>query len=142
TDEDLIPLLSALVHRLAVSWDGQVRTEEGRRRIELALSLDLEEWSIRWLVAAEGGPDGLALAAPDSTGIELARENENPFYVGTVPDVRATEVLNGLRLSGNEYTAEFPRRRVIAFRKHPYTGTWVSHDGLVPFQEHVIGVAA
>lgn len=142
-DDNLKPLVSALVHRLAQSWDGEVRTPEGRRSLELHLALDLDEWQARWLVAADNGPEELALTVPGGTRLTLAREHGVPFYTGGVPfAVEGRTLQGGLRLGGETSTAEFPGRRVVLFRRHAYTGTWVSCEGLIPYEEHTIAVAA
>jgi hypothetical protein len=140
-DKNLAPLLSSIVHRLATAWDGQVRTDKGLRRLDLVLSLDIDEWRTRWLVASDSGPDHLVLEAPGGTSFELEREPESPFYAGPAPPVDGTAVRNGLRLTGGDYTAEFTGRRVVAFRGHSYTGDWVSCEGFTPFDEHLVAVA-
>lgn len=140
-DENLRPLISALVHRLAQSWDGQVRTLDGRRSLELHLALDLDEWQARWLVAADNGPKELAFTVPGGDRLTLAREHGVPFYTGsTLATVDGNVVRDGLRLTGEESTAEFAGRRIVIFRRHAYTGTWVSCEGIIPFEEHAIAV--
>lgn len=142
-DDNLRPVLSGLVHRLAGSWDGQVRTADGRRSLGLHLTLDLEEWHTRWLIAADQGPDALTLTAPGGTAITLTREPESPFYAGASPiTVEGAAAQDGLRLTGDDHTAEFAARRVIFFRRHAYTGTWVSCESLTLFEDLAIAVAA
>jgi ABC-2 type transport system ATP-binding protein len=70
------------------------------------------------------------------------REDDNPFYTGETPEVTSSAVRQGVRLSGGEYTVEFAGRSAVVFRKHAFTGTWISCESLIPFEEHVIGVEA
>ncbi len=137
------PLVGAVVQALAEAWDGRVITRDGKRRIQIRLGLDLDEWSTRWLFPADvDGPDELTLAI-GSEMVALTKRPPSRYYgvTNNPPPVTADTLKRGLRLRGAQYDAEFVPTDVLLFRLDSQTGNWSSAPGIAPYEEHVLAVS-
>lgn len=144
SDTDIRPLLAAVVEAHAQAWDGRVLTSDGRQRIAMRLSIDLDAWEVRWLFPIPpGGPEALTVLSPDSEQeVGLTDTVGLGYYAARgAPAVSPELLLSGMRLRGGEFTAEFPPSPVIFLRPDPQTGTWSSVPGMLPFEEHLVAIS-
>ncbi len=144
-DTDLRALLAAVVEAHARAWDGRVLTGEGKQRIAMRLSVDLDAWQARWLFPVPAsGPEVLTLRVPDSAQEVILTALSGIDYYSAVgsPAVSAEMLLSGFRLRGDEFTAEFPPSPVLFFRLDPQTGAWTSSSGMLPFEDHLAAVSS
>lgn len=144
-DADMRLLLGEVVEAHARAWDGRVLTGDGKLRIGIRLSVDLEKWQTRWLFPVPAaGPDALCLKMPGSQQtISLVKTAGHDNYATSdAPAVEAANLTSGLRLLGDEYAAEFPAAQVIFLRPDRQTGAWSSEAGILPFEEHLVVIAA
>lgn len=142
-DPDLRALLTHVVEAHAQAWDGQVLTAEGHPRIAIRIGLDLETWATNLLFPVPpGGPAQLTLTIPDQTEpLELTALDGYNYYAYEDTSLRVPHAaVNGLKLVGATFTAEYAPSPVIFFRPDPQTGTWSSADGIAPFEEHIVAV--
>jgi hypothetical protein len=144
SETDLGALLGSLVYELALSWDGRIRTDDGRQRLELQVGLDLDEWKSEWMLSTESGPDFAILSGRmGSVAVELlaAAEVGNPFYViEDAPAVVGSALSKGISLKTEGFAAELAATPIMFFRRSALTGTWLSVGSLVPFEEHIVAV--
>lgn len=144
SDTDIRPLLAAVVEAHAQAWDGRVLTSDGRQRIAMRLSIDLDAWEVRWLFPIPpGGPEALTVLSPDSEQeVGLTDTAGLGYYAARgAPAVSPELLLSGMRLRGREFTAEFPPSPVTFLRPDPQTGTWSSVPGMLPFEEHLVAIS-
>lgn len=145
TDADMRLLLGEVVEAHARAWDGRVLTGDGKLRIGIRLSVDLEKWQARWLFPVPAaGPDALCLKMPGSQQtISLVKTAGHDNYAtNDAPAVEAANLTSGIRLLGEDYAAEFPATQVVFLRPDRQTGAWSSEAGMTPFEEHLVVVAA
>jgi len=143
-DADVRPLLAAVVEAHAQAWDGRVLTSDGKQRIAMRLSIDLEAWRARWLFPVPpGGPEALTVVTSDSgQKVELTATPGLANYAASgYPAVSPELLLSGMWLRGREFTAEFPPSPVIFLLPDPQTGTWTSVPGMLPFEEHLVAIS-
>ncbi|QIZ99416.1 hypothetical protein [Leifsonia sp. PS1209] len=143
-DSDLRPLLAEVLLTLAQSWDGQVLTSDGKRRIAVHLGLDIEAWTAKWLFAVPADTPGTIQCSPPGGQLTTLRAIEGRDYYSSndAPEVSAETVRSGLRLRGEAYTAEFPPSPVVFLTPDPQTGGWSSTAGLVPYEDHLVAIAS
>lgn len=139
-------LIAAVVLACAAAWDGQVMTNDGRRRIAVRLGIDLEAWTSAWLFPVQdGAPEPVVLdgqLATDSS-VSLVSNPPSTYYVAeNAPRVSADLITRGFRLRGAAYTAEFPKAEVLTFARDSDTGEWSSTSGITPFETHLIAATA
>lgn len=143
-DTDIRPLLAAVVEAHAQAWDGRVLTSDGKLRIAMRLSIDLDAWQARWLFPVPpGGPEALTVLATDSVQeVQLTATPGLAHYAARESPAVSPELLvSGMRLRGREFTAEFPPSEVIFLLPDPQTGTWSSVPGMLPFEEHLVAIS-
>lgn len=143
-DTDIRPLLTAVVEAHAQAWDGRVLTSDGKQRIAMRLSIDLDSWQTRWLFPVPaGGPEALVVLDPDGgQRVELTTTTDNVHYTarsGSV--VNAERLSSGVQLRGMDFSAEFPPSPVIFLLPDPQTGAWSSVPGMLPFEEHLVAIS-
>jgi hypothetical protein len=143
SDTDIRPLLSAVVEAHAQAWDGRVLTIDGKQRIAVRLSIDLDAWRACWLFPVPpGGPEVLTVLAADGQEVELTATTGLAHYAARGrPAVSPELLLSGMRLRGREFTAEFPPSPVLFLLPDPQTGTWSSVPGMLPFEEHLVAIS-
>lgn len=144
SDTDIRPLLAAVVEAHAQAWDGRVLTSDGKQRIAMRLSIDIDAWQTRWLFPIPpGGPEALTVLAPDGEQeVGLTAIAGLGYYAARgSPPVSPELLLSGMRLRGREFTAEFPPSPAIFLRPDPQTGTWSSAPGMLPFEEHLVAIS-
>jgi len=144
-DADLRSLLAVVVEAHAQAWDGRVLTSEGKQRIEIRLSIDIDAWKTRWLFPVPpGGPDTLTVLEPSSDReVSLTTVTGLDYYsVQGSPAVTPELLSSGLRLRGKEFTAEFPPSPVLFLSPDAQTGAWTSVPGMLPFEEHLVAISA
>ena len=145
SDSDLRPLVATVVDAHAQAWDGRVLTSDGKQRIAVRLSIDLDTWHSRWLFPVPpGGPETLTLLTPDGNKeVRLAAVAGLDYYSVQGSLAVDPELLrSGMRLSGSQFTAEFPPSPVLFLRPDPQTGAWSSTPGMLPFEEHLVAISA
>ena len=142
SDTELCPLVAAVVEAHAQAWDGRVLSVDGKQRIAMRLSIDLDKWQAYWLFPLPlGGPEAVTLAASDGTSdISLTAVGLDYYSGGANLTVTAELLLSGMRLRGSELTAEFPPSPVIFLRPDPQTGAWSSVPGMLPFEDHLVAI--
>lgn len=141
SDTDIRPLLAVVVEAHATAWDGRVLTSDGKQRIAMRLSIDLDAWQARWLYPVPpGGPETLTVLATDSgQEVQLTATPGLAHYAAREsPAVTPELLLSGIRFRGREFTAEFSPSAVIFLLLDPQTGTWSSVPGMLPFEEHLV----
>lgn len=144
SDTDLRPLLAAVVEAHALAWDGRIRTSDGKQRIAMRLSIDLDAWEARWLFSVpSGGPEALTVLSPDNKQeVRLTKTADLGYYAaGGCPAVTPELLLSGMRLRGAEFTADFPPSPAIFLRPDAETGTWSSVPGMLPFENHLVAIS-
>lgn len=144
SDTDIRPLLAAVVEAHAKAWDGRVRTSDGKQRIAMRLSIDLDAWEARWLFPIPpGGPEALTVLSPDNEQeVGLTETAGLGYYAaGGCPAVTPELLRSGMRLRGADFTAEFPPSPAIFLRPDPQTGTWSSVPGMLPFEKHLVAIS-
>lgn len=144
--DKLRPLLGALVLAFAEAWDGLVVASDGRRRLPIKLGLDLEQMTARWLFPLEDGASESVtlsgLSGTDQTVILTRRPPSRYYATDGAPPVTAELALQGFRLRGEAFTAEFPKSPVLIFIRDPQTGAWSTAAGLTPFEHHLIAASS
>lgn len=144
--EKVRPLLCSLVIAFAEAWDGLVVTSDGRRRIAIKLGLDLEQMTARWIFSVEHGTaENITLSGLSGTDrtVILSQIPPSRYYASDgAPPVTPELVLQGFRLRGVAFTAEFPKSPVLLFVNDPQTGAWSTTAGISPFEHHLIAAAS
>lgn len=144
--EKLRPLLGSLVQAYAAAWDGLVLAVDGRRRLALRLGLDLERMTKRWLFPVEDGAvEVITLKglSADQPPVILSQRPPSRYYVAEgAPPVAPELIMQGMRLRGESFAAEFPKSPILIFTRDPQTGDWSTTAGIAPFEHHVIAAAS
>ncbi|KQY41880.1 hypothetical protein [Cellulomonas sp. Root137] len=139
---ELSALIGPLIHRLAETWDGRVATVEGKWELPLRIALDLEEFRTHWIVDLTPGLDGEVLTGATSAGsVSVTIDTSHGLSYYSFDDdlpLAGRDCTRGLELSGTRALARFRGTEVLLFSKSPATGTWLSCDAIVPFEEHVL----
>lgn len=145
-DDETAPMLADIVHRLALSWDGLLITAEGLRRVDVRLSLDLDRWQKRWVLAATDQVDYDRLAGTIGSAhceLEITRDPYSHLYSATgAPPVESAAVLQGFRLTGSKAQAEFAGTRLLVLTGDPDAGAWLSRESVVLYEEHILAAHA
>lgn len=144
-DDELRPLLAAVVEAHAQAWDGRVLTSDGRQRIAMRLCIDLDAWQTRWLFPVPpGGPSYLEVVDSHvDQEVRLSAIPGSEYYSATgVSGVSAEQLRSGVRLRGTEFTAEFSPSPVLFLRPDPHEGAWSSTAGMLPYEEHLVAIDA
>ena len=144
-DAEMRPLLGSVVAAHAHAWGGLVLTRDGKNQISMRLSIDLDSWSASWLFPIpENGPENVALVGEErGSEIVLSASGVQEYYaVQGLPAVSPDSLRTGLRLSGIEYTAEFPGSPAIFLGLDPYTGSWSSVAQMLPFEVYLVAISA
>jgi len=135
-------LIAAVALACAAAWDGQVITKDGRRRIDIRLGIDLEEWTTAWLFPVQDATAGPILLGGLAAGDEPVVLTGNPpsryLSADAAPGVTIDHIAHGFRLRGSEYAAEFPKSEVLIFARDADTGAWSSTAGITPYETHLI----
>lgn len=145
SDVELRPLVSAVIEAHARAWDGRVLASDGKQRIRMRLSVDLDEWKAHWLFPIPpNAPDTITFTTTDGTGeVVLTATNELDYYSDKgSPAVEPGLLYSGLQLHGSEFTAEFPPTPVIFLKPDPKTGSWTSTPEMLPYEEYLVAVSA
>ncbi|MEW2013539.1 MULTISPECIES: hypothetical protein [Microbacterium] len=144
--DEMRPLLGSLVRAFAEAWDGLVITSDGRRRLAIKLGLDPEQMTARWLFPLQDGAgESVKLSGPSGTDqtVILSHRPPSRYYASDgAPPVTPELVLQGFRLRGEAFTAEFPRSPVLIFVSDPQTGAWSTSAGITPFEPHLIAAVS
>ena len=145
-DDILRSLLVPLVSGLAVAWDGQVITAEGLPRTQVAITLDLDRWTIRWVLMTGPNADPDVLRGRvNGTEVEIT-VTPDPYsrlaQISGSPPVTSSALRNGFRLRGASQMAELPATRAMVLAENPDAGGWLSVPAIRPFTEHLIVVSA
>jgi hypothetical protein len=145
SDEILRTLLMPLVSGLAATWDGQVITTEGLPRTQVAIAIDIDRWTARWvfLPGPDARPDVLH-GQVDGHQVEIT-VTPDPYsrlaQASATPPVTGSALRTGFRLRGASQIAEFPPTRAMVLAEDPDAGGWLSASAIRPFTEHVIVVS-
>lgn len=142
-DPDVRPLLAAVVEAHAQAWDGRVLTSDGKQRIAMRLSIDLDAWEVHWLFPIPSmGPAALTVLSLDGEHeVGLTETAGLRYYAAQgCPAVSPELLQSGMRLRGSEFSAEFPPSPVIFLRPDSQTGAWSSVSGMLPFEEHLVAI--
>lgn len=144
-DPQMRSLLGSVVAAHARAWDGRVVTREGKQRIGVKLGIDLDAWQASWLFPVpKGGPPVLVLSGqgePRAVSL-IAVEGREYYTARSAPVVSSARILYGLQLRCEEFAAVFPPSAVVFFSPDLQTGGWSSVPGMLPFEEHIVAVAA
>jgi hypothetical protein len=145
-DDILCSLLVPLVSGLAVAWDGQVITAEGLSRTQVAITLDLDRWTIRWaLMTGSDARRDVLRGHVNGTEVEIT-VTPDPYssvaQVSGAPPVTGSALRAGFRLRGASQMAELSATRAMILAEDPDTGGWLSVPAIRPFTEHLIVVSA
>jgi hypothetical protein len=145
-DDAMVALLEPLLGGLAASWDGDVITVEGSRRVEFRVCLDLDQWTSRWVAPVVDAVEGDTLTgevAGRHVTVRLQRQQGHRHYVLDglpVPDTQS--VRKGFRLRGATSAGVAIGAEVIIFTEDPDAGAWVGASAISPFEEHVVAAVS
>ncbi|UJW29999.1 hypothetical protein L3Q67_32950 [Saccharothrix sp. AJ9571] len=134
--------LEPTIVRLAQHWDGRIVTNEGLRRLEIRLVLDLRGQTARWAITAADGVDTDVLQGEiDDQRYEVAISRD-PYatlcVVDTVIPASPQALRKGVRLQGKQSSAYFPPSPVVVLAEDPDAGGWLSCHSVVPYEQHLI----
>lgn len=127
-------------------WRGDVLDEQGRRRGELALVLELKQGG-HWIKAAfwprrpEGFPDRVEVRTRSGDQLSLAAVSDEWYGPLDLP-VRSRHLDDGLVLESAECSFAFDASRVIPLRASDELGRWVSTRQVVAAEPHCVIVYA
>lgn len=135
-------LIATVVLACAAAWDGQIITQDGRRRMPIQLGIDLDDWTSTWLFPVQDAAAETVTLTGLASGDAPVTLNVNPpsryYAANAAPGVTFDRVAHGFRLRGGEYAAEFPKSEVLIFSRDADTGAWSSTSGITPHDTHLI----
>lgn len=141
TDSHLQDLLRPLVHDLAKSWDGEVVTAEGLRRLEIRLAIDIDRGETWWVIPA-GRDDPADVLSGSSEGVPFAARitpdrHTAVYQVEGLPPVRSAALRDGMFARGLSCVADFRPSDLFVFVESADAGGWLSVDAVQAYEEHV-----
>ena len=142
-DDDLLALLQPLITALATTWDGHIVAADGAMRLPIALALDFERWTAKWLIEAsrlQGSARLTGRVRGQTVEVDLESDEYSVFgrVTGALPLVVPDLVRDGWRLGSERVVAEFTGGHAIAFREHQDSPGWVSVESVEPYATHVV----
>lgn len=144
-NEDTRSLLGKLVSALGRNWDGKVLVPDGNIRIELKLSLDIEEWSSEWVFgkSADVPHQNINLNASDGRAIVLEPDpGSDLFLTNKRIAVHSTDIERGLAFSGEGHSASFLASEIVFLIPDMNTGGWTSVLDIAPYTDYLVAVHA
>ena len=138
--------IAEIAHAELSGWSGEVLDEQGRRRGELALVLEVKQagtW-VRakfWARRPEGFPavTEVRTRSGERVGLTaLAREWYGPVEL----PLRNQDLRDGVVLEGDEYSFAYAGGRVIPLRASDEIGSWVSVRQVTATEPHCVIVHA
>jgi hypothetical protein len=138
--------IGRIAHAELAGWRGEVLDEQGRRRGELALVLELKQGG-HWIKAAfwpkrpEGFPGQVEVRTRSGEQIGLSAVSED-WYGPVAVTVRNKELDDGLVLDGAKCSFAYHGSRVVPFRASDELGRWVSARQVVATEPHCVIVHA
>lgn len=144
-DPDVQGLLPSLVHELAASWNGEIITDDGRRRLDIRLALDIDGRELRWVVPATAALPADALTGTSdgssfSITLTASEYGASFFDAEGVPPVTRATLTEGLKATAPACVAEFKPSALLVFVESSDAGGWVSTDSIRAFEEHLFVV--
>ncbi|MGN6607666.1 MAG: hypothetical protein ACTHMS_11745 [Jatrophihabitans sp.] len=141
SDDEVLPLLTSMLHDLATAWDGKIITAEGLRRLDLRLAVDLDDARTWWVVPAVRDITGDLLrgicGGQAFEALITADPHSTMYRAEGLPAVRASDLASGLVARGERCVAEFQPTKVLVLAADADAGGWMSVDLVQPFEEHV-----
>jgi hypothetical protein len=138
--------IGKIAHAELAGWRGEVLDEQGRRRGELALVLELKQGG-HWIKAAfwpkrpEGFPGQVEVRTRSGEQIGLSAVSED-WYGPVAVTVRNRELDDGLVLDGAKCSFAYHGSRVVPLRASDELGRWVSARQVAATEPHCVIVHA
>jgi hypothetical protein len=142
-DEADTTLVAPVLLSLAAHWDGVVRERAGLRRARLRACADIDSWTVWWELERVPGIDEDVLRLPGGGEMKVVAHPDLSLYElgGDLPEI-GSSLRYGLHAPGTQLAAHVPASDLVAMRKDPSVGAWAAQPSMVPFEDHVLLVAA
>ncbi|MDI9979351.1 hypothetical protein [Rhodococcus sp. IEGM 1307] len=138
--EDLIvPSLMGM----ATTWDGNVLATGGRRWMPFLLTVDLDAWECTWELGTRKELQSDTLTFSDGTVVDIAWPDYGDLYTLSAPlPTVAGSIRERFTAEGNNAFALHKPKEIYVLANDPRAGKWVEVQGIEPYAEHVLVVAA
>lgn len=141
-EPQLRDLVVDAVLRLAVGWDGVVRNPGGKRRLDLRLVLDLDEFEVRWAAIRLPELQEDTLVSDDGHRFSIRAPEWGSQYIVTGAPPPTVWLCKRTRASSDHCSALIDVPDVLVARENADAGGWLAANGLELHEEHVLVVTA
>lgn len=138
------PLLTAVLLKLASEERSTISTARNRIRLSLRLCIDLEEWSVGWVIPLHKDLEADELRPDDGPVFSIARPTYGSTYElrgGALAQV-AGLIDRPFRAVGSRAVLTKDVQDAWILRIEPKSGKWQSVDSMEPGLEHLLMVRA
>lgn len=134
-------LLLGVISKLAIQERTTPTPSKGRIRLELALRLDLEQWSATWVIPVHKDldQDELRFTGGSTCSIQKPDYGANYEMSGVLPDVPHS-LHHRLRATGIASVLVKDARSLWILRLEPLSNKWQSTDYVTPMEDHTLVV--